>query len=100
MAYPVKFSKTADRQLVELQSYLTRRFYRTNVERYMERLVAECMSLGESPHRGSAREGVRPGIRVIGFERKAAIYFRLANEQVIILAIRYGGYQGRPSSLK
>lgn len=93
MAYPVVLSKTAETQLRKLQAYLARRFYSDNAERFINRLLGECTSLGVSPHRGRMRDDIRPGIRVIGFERKTAIYFRFAEGTVTILSIRYGGYE-------
>jgi toxin ParE1/3/4 len=94
MAYPVVLSKTAETQLRKLQAYLARRFYSDSAERFINRLLGECMSLGVSPHRGRQRDEVRPGIRVIGFGRRTAIYFRFADGKVTILGIQYGGREG------
>ncbi len=96
MVYPVIFTKTAEAQLKKLQSYLSRRFYPASAERYISRLLKECGSLGASPHRGRVCEDLRPGARIVGFERKTAIYFRFSEDKVTILGIRHGGYEGEP----
>jgi plasmid stabilization system protein ParE len=96
MPIEVAFSKGAQRQLSELESYLSKRFYPANAERYIDRLLQTCRSLGHAPYRGTERSDLRPGIRVIGFESKAAIYFKLVESRVVILGILYGGRQ--PSS--
>lgn len=81
-------------QLRKLQSYLARRFYPANAEKYIARVLKECASLGMSPHRCRALEEVRPGVRVIGFEGTAAIYFRFSEDKVTILGVRYRGHEG------
>lgn len=49
------------------------------------------MSLTRLPERGTLRDDLRPSLRVIGFERRAAIAFRVSAETVAILRILYGG---------
>jgi toxin ParE1/3/4 len=58
---------------------------------YIERIEKFCMSLQTLPNRGTLREDLRPGLRVIGFERRALIAFRVRSSNVAILRILYGG---------
>jgi toxin ParE1/3/4 len=41
--------------------------------------------------RGIRRDDLRPGLRILGFERRAVIAFHIASEVVTILRILYGG---------
>ena len=91
MPYEVAFSEEAESQLQRLEEYLAERFHPANAERYVQRLIEACLSLGAAPHRGTKREDLAPGIRMTGFERRVTIYFKLLEHQVVILGIAYGG---------
>jgi len=45
------------------------------------------MSLQTYPERGTVRDRVLPGLRIIGFERNASIAFRVVGDSVEILRI-------------
>ena len=49
------------------------------------------MALEISPARGTRRDDIRPGLRTIGFERRATIAFRIVGREVVIIRIFYGG---------
>ncbi len=91
MAYEVAFSAEAELQLQELEAYLAERFYPANAERYIQRLTDACRRLATAPLRGAMREDLAPGIRTVGFERRATIYFKVAEKKVLVLGIFYGG---------
>jgi len=91
MDYQVAFSPEAEMQLQELETYLAERFSPANAERYIERVIRACASLSTAPHRGTQRDDVGDGVRTIGFERRATIYFKVLRQQVLILGIFYGG---------
>jgi toxin ParE1/3/4 len=74
VSYTVVFSSAAQSQLEELEDYLALRFYPGNAERYVERIATACISLGLAPHRGTQREDLGTGVRMIGFESRVAIY--------------------------
>jgi toxin ParE1/3/4 len=76
-----------------LEEYLARRFYPKNAEKYLKRLVAACYSLGSAPFRGTKRDDLAEGMRMVGFERRATIYFKVSGQQVLILGVFYGGHQ-------
>jgi toxin ParE1/3/4 len=87
----VIFSPEAAAQLECLEEYLASRFYPGNAARYVERIVAACRGLGLAPNRGIRRDDLGEGIRLLGFETRVAIYFRITDKQVVILGIHYGG---------
>ena len=49
------------------------------------------MGLATFPERGRRRDDIQPGLRVIGFERRVAIAFRILKTRVEIVSIAYGG---------
>lgn len=49
------------------------------------------MALATFPERGTLRNDLAPGIRVVGFERRASILFRVEGEVVRIFRVLYGG---------
>ena len=58
---------------------------------YVERIEVFCNGLGIASERGSLRDDIRPGLRVIGFERSASIAFIVESERVVVLRVFYGG---------
>ena len=43
------------------------------------------------PDRGNRRDDLRPGLRILGFERRAVITFQITANTVTILRVLYGG---------
>ena len=60
---------------------------------YIERLEAYCLGFDLASERGQARENIRPGLRVVGFERRVTIAFSVDDVTVTILRLLYGGRQ-------
>lgn len=58
---------------------------------YLDRLEDFCLRLDIASERGQARDDIRPGLRVVGFERKLTIAFVVEEECVTILRIHAGG---------
>jgi toxin ParE1/3/4 len=49
------------------------------------------MNLAEFPERGTIRNELVPGLRIVGFERRAAIAFIVEADAVRIMRVLYGG---------
>ncbi len=58
---------------------------------FTDRIFARCQRIGNAPRGGVAREDLGPGIRLVPFERRAVILYRLEAETVVIVDIFYGG---------
>ena len=59
---------------------------------YIRRIRAFCDTLASFPERGQRRDDLRPGLLVIGFERRVVIaYAILDNGDIEIGRIFYGG---------
>ncbi|MGL4637115.1 MAG: type II toxin-antitoxin system RelE/ParE family toxin [Beijerinckiaceae bacterium] len=54
---------------------------------FVGRLEAACLSLATFPERGSLRDHVRPGLRIIGYRRQASIAFVVTDAEVLILRV-------------
>ena len=58
---------------------------------YVERLEAYCLRLDLASERGSRRDDVRAGLRVVGFERRVTIAFSVDENATTILRLFQGG---------
>jgi toxin ParE1/3/4 len=58
---------------------------------YVERLEIWCLGFDLASERGHSRDDVRPGLRIIGFERRATIAFAVEADRVTILRLFHGG---------
>ncbi|MGF6233663.1 toxin ParE1/3/4 [Inquilinus ginsengisoli] len=58
---------------------------------YVDAIRDYCDRLETFPHRGSRRDGIRPGLRLLGFRRRVTIAFTVEDEIVTILGVFYGG---------
>jgi toxin ParE1/3/4 len=58
---------------------------------YIDRIETACLSLATFPKRGARRDDISPGLRLVGFERRVMIAFRIEKKEVVIVRIFYGG---------
>ncbi len=58
---------------------------------YEERVRCFCDGLDLGAERGSLRDDIRPGLRVVGFERRIAVAFAVEEDRVVVLRILSGG---------
>lgn len=89
--FEVCFLAAAATDLDELFCHIAKESSLETADRYLTRLEALCLSLCTLPARGTVVPGRVPGLRRMGFERRATILFRVGEEKVEILRILYGG---------
>jgi len=89
--YKVVFRPEAEADLLALYRYILSAGGLVRAGTYIERIETACMSLATFPERGTRRDDIAPGIRVVGFERRVSIAFRVFNEAVEIVSIAYAG---------
>lgn len=77
--------------LFELHRYIARQTGPIRAGDYITRIETACMVLADFPERGTRRDDISPGLRTIGFERRATIAFRVLENSVEIVTIAYGG---------
>lgn len=91
MARRVVFAPEAQADLLALYDAVAGDGSEERALNYTERIESVCLRLGSFPERGTRRDDIRPGLRVIGFERRVAIAFHVTEALVTIDRILYGG---------
>jgi toxin ParE1/3/4 len=87
----VIFSPEARRDLFQLYDWIAERAGEEVALGYIERLESYCLNFEVAPHRGRRRDDIRPGLRIVGFERRVTIAFIVEASTVFILRLYYGG---------
>ena len=65
---------------------------------FVERVEAYLARFDVASERGTRRDDIRPGVRMIGFERRLTVTFRVTESEVTIPRVFYGG-QDWPTAL-
>jgi toxin ParE1/3/4 len=89
--YRIEFSPEALGDLIDLYDFIAERDGEERAIGYIDRIEEYCRSLSVFPNRGTSRDDLRPGLRILGFERRAVIAFRIQADTVTILRVLYGG---------
>lgn len=89
--YEVSFRPQAEADLSDLYRYISQEAGSDAAGGYIERIEAACLALENFPERGRRRDDLRPGLRIMGFERRATIVFQVLELEVVIIRILYGG---------
>lgn len=87
----VVFSPEAIDDLNRLYDWIASVAGSTVALRYTERIETFCMRLDLVSERGVLREDIRPGLRVLGFERRLTVALSVKAETVTIYRLFYGG---------
>ena len=87
----VVFAPEAEDDLLKLYDWLTGKAGAAVAIGYIDRIELFCSKLDLASIRGTARDDVRAGLRIIGFERRIAIAFVVGDDDVLILRIFHGG---------
>lgn len=91
MNYSVYFTPEAKDDLFDLYDFIADRSSPKCAIGYINRIKKSCLNLQVFPERGTNRDDLRPGLRVMGFEHRVLIAFRMDADSVAILRILYGG---------
>ncbi|WP_408861819.1 type II toxin-antitoxin system RelE/ParE family toxin [Acidocella aquatica] len=76
---------------MQIYDFITDRASPERAYAYAERIRSYCLAFDAFPERGVRRDELRPGLRIIGFERRVTIAFHITPALVIIDRILYGG---------
>lgn len=88
----VVYSPRARQHLTDLYSWIAAESgFPDRAEEYVSAIFDYCDSLVEFPFVGAARDDLGPGIRTIGFRRRAVIAFAVTDARVEMLGVYYGG---------
>lgn len=91
MTREVVLAPEADADLRQLYSFIAERSGHERAGAYVERIGSYCEGLRDFPERGTRRDDLSPGLRVVGFEGRVAIAFHVTADRVTIDRILYGG---------
>ena len=85
------FAPEASADLLALYEWISAKASPHVAISYIDRLERYCSSFDLASERGHARDDIRPGLRIIGFERRITIAFMVRDQTVTILRLFYGG---------
>ncbi|QDL56762.1 type II toxin-antitoxin system RelE/ParE family toxin [Rhodoferax aquaticus] len=91
MLYRVVFAPEALAQLEALYRYVAQAASPDIAARYTDAIVAYCEGLESFALRGTRRDDIRPGLRVINYKKRAVIAFAVDAEVVSVIGIYFGG---------
>ncbi|WP_340644090.1 type II toxin-antitoxin system RelE/ParE family toxin [Phenylobacterium sp.] len=91
MTGQIAFRPAALDDLLNLFDYIADEASAAVAGSYIDRIEQFCRSLTTFPERGARRDDLAPGLRTVGFERRATIAFRVSGGEVQIVRIFYGG---------
>lgn len=66
---------------------------------FIRRLKQVCHDLEDMPEGGAPREDFAPGVRILVFERRVTIAYRIVKDRVQVLRLFYAG-QNTPSAFR
>jgi toxin ParE1/3/4 len=89
--YKVIFSPRVECQLDALYSYIAEHGGEERAEGYISGIVAFCQRLSLFPERGTKRDDLRPGLRIVGYAKRVTVAFSVKGYRVMIHGIFYGG---------
>ena len=92
----VVFRREALAQLDELYDFVAAAGSPLAAADLVDAIVTYCEDLAPFPLRGTARDDIRPGLRTIGFRRRAVVAFLVHADAVVILGVFYGGRDYEP----
>jgi toxin ParE1/3/4 len=87
----VRFSPEARDDLLMLYDWIAAAAHPETALAYIARIEAWCRGLSMASERGHRRDDIRPGLRIVGFERRVTIAFSVEDRHVTILRVFYGG---------
>ena len=92
MARRVVYSPQAQCHLIGLYDWNAGESgFPSRAEAYVSALMDQCDALADFPLIGRARDDIRPGLRTVGFRRRAVIAFAVTDEVIEVVGIYYGG---------
>lgn len=91
MAYEVTFRPEAEADLLEIYTYIADNAGLRIAGNYIARIETACLGLATFPWRGAPREDLAPGVRILVFERRATVAYRVEGDRVRIARIFHAG---------
>jgi toxin ParE1/3/4 len=89
--FTVALSVRASQQLTDLWNHIEANSGAARATTFVDGIVDYCDGLATFPERGTKRHDILPGLRVVGYRRRATIAFTVRAQTVVILGVFYGG---------
>ena len=94
MAYSIRLDEEAKADLKGIYTLILMNGGTAATARgYVNRILGFLAGFDIFPERGSLREHIRPGLRIVGFERRVSVAFIVEEDEVVILRLLYAGRQ-------
>jgi toxin ParE1/3/4 len=88
----VRFLKTANADLQSIFEWVAEASgYMEVAQKFVDRIIDRCEQLDAFPEMGMARDDLGKGIRLLAFERRASIFYRIKDDEVQIINVMYKG---------
>lgn len=91
MTYEIRLAGDAENDLRGIYAYIAEQGSPVAARSYVNRILGFLSSFDTFPKRGALRDDIRPGLRVVGFERRVSIAFVVEAGNVVILRVLYAG---------
>ena len=76
MKFGVVYSPRARDHLNAIYDYIAEHAGADIARRYTKQIEEKCDGLQNFPLRGTSRDDIRPGLRIVGYRRRVAIIYR------------------------
>lgn len=87
----IVFAPEAAEDLVGIYDWIAEQASPSTAMDYLDRVEAFCLRLRIGSERGHLRADIRPGMRIIGFERRLTIAFAVEDDTVTVLRVFAAG---------
>lgn len=91
MTHRLVFAPEAEDHLNDLYRYIADAATPDIAADYVDKIVTYCEGLAEFPHRGLARDDIRPGLRTTSYKKRTVVAFAVLDDVVAIIGIFHGG---------
>jgi toxin ParE1/3/4 len=89
---PVRFTRSAQTDVDTIhEGVLEKSRSLATADGFIARLVERCARIGDVPRGAPLRDEIRPGIRIVFFEKSWAIAYFVEKTEVIITNVFYAG---------
>jgi toxin ParE1/3/4 len=91
MKFKVRMAEGAEADLNQIYDYLASQASPETASAYVDRILEFLGRFDVFPNRGTVRDDLQKGLRVVGFERRISVAFVVESDTVVILRILYAG---------
>lgn len=89
--YRIAFSPLAEADIEAIIDWIADQSGTRTARGFVDRIERRIASLQRFPVRGTLRDDLAPGLRLIGLEQRVTIAFRVSDAEVAIERVLYGG---------